>query len=288
MKIYILPIIKKFQPKSQAYKYPKHNKDFGVEQDFYQYLLNNKDLLTQNYKKADWHFLPAYWTRWHVNHDYAKQGLNELQNEINRIILNDRKTFTICQYDNGPVVNLGNSRIFLSSRMTDFGIDIPLLSSFHKKPFFKIKKKYLASFVGKLSTHSIRKKIASLLQNRKDIYIFDGNKGSRFFVKKMLQSYISLCPRGYGGDSFRFYESMQLGIVPFLIGKRDTRPFKKFINWSKISFFTNNVRKLTNVLDSVNKKDLTLMGKMCQKTYQEKLVYQKWCSLVVKELTRIL
>src|SRR5688572_20480413 len=114
MKIYLLPVDKKFQPEKQANIYPPHNDDFGVEQDFYQYLFNNRDLLTHNKDEADWHYLGIYWTRWHVNHTYGKEGLGELQNQVNSVILDDRKTFTICQYDDGPMANLGNSRIFLS------------------------------------------------------------------------------------------------------------------------------------------------------------------------------
>lgn len=304
MKIYILPIDKKFQPDAQAYKYPQHNDDFGVEQDFLEYLLENKYLLTNDYKEADWHYLPVFWTRWHVNHNYAKNGVNELQNAVNEVMLDDQKTFTICQYDDGPMVNLNGAKIFLSSRMTGSGLDIPLLSSLHKKNFSEIKKKYLASFIGNLESHIIRGKMAKALKNRKDIFVFDSHKKrnflwqkllqayillffgdrSKFFVKKTLQSYVSLCPRGYGGSSFRFFEAMQLGIVPFLIGDIDTRPFKDLINWDEISFYTNNTDKIIDIITSAKNDNLVQMGKKAQKIYQKKLNYKKWCSFVIKEL----
>lgn len=307
MKIYILPINKKFQTEAQAYKYPQHNDDFGVEQDFLEYLFKNKDLLTDNCKEADWHYLPVFWTRWHVNHKYGKEGIDELQRGVDKVILDDCKTFTICQYDDGPIVNLGKAVTFLSSRMGKTGIDIPLLSSPHKENFSKLDKKYLASFVGSLEAHYIRKEMDGALKNRKGIYIFDSHKRrsnlsqkllqayivlcfrdrSRFFVKKALQSYVSLCPRGYGGDSFRFYEAMQLGVVPFLIGDIDTRPFKKFINWDEVSFYTANANEIINIISSVRKEDLILMGKKAKAIYEEKLAYQKWCPLVLKELENV-
>lgn len=284
MKIYILPVHPKLQPKSQKFKYPKHNADFGVEQDFYEYIKKQKDIIVETPNDADWHYLPVYWTRWHLNHDYGKSGLNELQYEVDKSIIQDIKTFTICQYGDGPVANLGKATLFVSSRKNNNGIDIPLLSSPHKKPFFNPSKKYIVSFIGRVSTHPIRQEMIESLKKQNDIYICDGNKGSKFFVKKMLESYISLCPRGYGGSSFRFFESMQLGVVPFLIGDIDTRPFKKFIDWNEISFFSNSTSCLTQMINSLNKEDLLKMGKKAQIFYKEQLTYQKWCHYVIKEL----
>ncbi|PKP56210.1 MAG: hypothetical protein CVT89_06595 [Candidatus Altiarchaeales archaeon HGW-Altiarchaeales-2] len=175
MKIYILPVDEQFRPKKSPFNYPPHTEDYFVEQDFYNYLLKNTEMITQNPAEADWHFLPIYWTRWHVIHDYAKTGLEELQQGVDKFILDDSKTFTICQYDDGPVVNLDKTTVFLSSRKTKEGIDIPLLCSPHKKPFFsfffKPSKKYFASFIGRLSTHPIRQEMAEQLKNRDDIYI---------------------------------------------------------------------------------------------------------------------
>lgn len=303
MKIYILPVDKKFQPEKQANIYPPHNDDFGVEQDFYKYLLNNKDLLTDNKDEADWHYLPVYWTRWHVNHGYGKEGLGELQKETDKILINSKKTFTICQYDDGPMVDLKGATIFLSSRKVTEGIDIPLLSNVHKSSE-GLNKKYLTSFIGNIGSHSIRPKMADALKNIEGVYIFDSHKkrnflsqklmqiyfsflfGNRtkFFIQKTLQSYVSLCPRGYGGSSFRFFEAMQLGVVPFLVGDIDTRPFKSFIDWDKISFYTNDPKNIVDIIHSVDENKLIEMGKEAKKVYEEKLAYQKWCPLVFEEL----
>lgn len=92
---------------------------------------------------------------------------------------------------------------------------------------------------------------------------------------------------GYGGSSFRFFEAMQLGIVPFLIGDIDTRPFKKFINWGKVSFYSNSVSDFTNVLNSSTKSDLLSMGKRAEMVWKEQLTYQKWCQYVIKELEEL-
>ena len=285
MKIYILPIEKKFQQKSKITRYPKHNHDFGVEQDFLKFILKNKHLITSSPKEADWHYLPIFWTRWLVNHKYGEIGMDELQNEVNKKILNSNKTFMICQYADGPLVDVGDAKQFLSSRKTEKCFDMPLLSKNHRKPlFFKPQKKYLASFIGRFDTHEIRKKLDNLLNKRQDIYIYNGNKGEKFFVKKILESYISLCPRGFGGGSFRFYESMQLGVVPFLIGDIDTRPFKKFIDWNKISLYATSADETVKALNNYNKPDLLKMGEDSKKFYKNNLSYQNWCQYIIKTL----
>ena len=287
MNIYIIPIEEKFRPKKQRFKYPAHNKDYGVEQDFYKYLLKNKHLIVSDPKNADWHYLPIFWTRWHLNHNYGKEGLNELQEEISKKILDENKTFLICQYDDGPVVNTGKAIQFLASRKSDIGIDIPLLSSKLKKPLFPINKKYLASFIGRIITNKIREEMGEEISKRNDIFMFDGNMGSRFFIKNTMRSYISLAPRGYGGSSFRLFESMQLGVVPLLIGDLDTRPFKKFIDWGKISLYQNNTKNLNSLLDNLRKENLLEMGTESKEIYKNELGYQKWCKYVLKELENL-
>lgn len=284
MKIYILPIPKKLQPKKQIQIYPHHNKDFGVEQDFYKYLINNQHLVTNDHKIADWHYLPIYWTRWHVNHNFAKTGIEELQTSLNISILNPDKTFTICQYDDGPLVELSSTIIFLASRKTSSGIDIPLLCSPHRFPIFKKSKKYLASFIGRSTTYPLRQQMLNEINGRNDVYLFNGDNGTKFFVRKTLQSQIALCPRGYGGSSFRFFEAMQLGVVPFLIGDNDTRPFKNFINWDHISIYLTSVEGLNKSLDSLKTIDTMLMGEKATKIWKEELTYQHWCKYIIKEL----
>jgi hypothetical protein len=176
--------------------------------------------------------------------------------------------------------------LFLGSRKTKKHFDVPLICSPHRKTLIKPRKNYLASFVGSLKTHPLRQKMANLLRDKKDIYIYNGVRSSRFFVKKMLGSYIALCPRGIGGSSFRFYEAMQLGVVPFLIGEIDTRPFKKFINWSEVSFYSKTISDFLKKIEELrnNLAEPLSMGKKAAEFWKEKLNYQKWCHFLIKEL----
>ncbi len=283
MKIYVLKVDKKFRPTSQPFLYPVHNKDYGVEQDFYNYLIKRNEIVVDTPDKANWHYLPIYWTRWHLNHEYGKAGLAELQREVDRIVIDGKRTFTVCQYDDGPIVKLSKARIFLSSRKNKQGEDIPLLSSSHKLPLIKPRKKYLASFVGRIATHSIRSEMQRNLAKTEGVYIVDGDLGESAYVKVLLQSYVALCPRGYGGSSFRFYEAMQLGIVPFLIGDVDTRPFKKEIDWDRFSFYGSSPKNVMNSIKKRSTQQLIDMGKEARKVWG-RIGYGKWCKYLLEEL----
>jgi hypothetical protein len=149
-------------------------------------------------------------------------------------------------------------------------------------PFLRPKKKYRASFVGKLSTCPLRTRMNAILRERKDVFLYDGFKGSRFFVKKIQSSYIALSPRGYGGSSYRFYEAMQLGVVPLMISDIDTRPFKKFIPWENISFFCDDIFEINTMIDRFDTKRLHDMGNEAKKYYYNELEFQKWCKYIIK------
>lgn len=285
MKIYLLPVPLDLQPNKQGFLYPKHNSDYGVEQDFYQFIQNHPECLTSNSGDADWHYLPVYWTRWHLRHDYGRTGLDELQGLANSTILDDSKTFTICQYDDGPIVDIGKSLQFLASRKTDEGIDIPLLCDQHQKRIVLFKT-YLASFAGRINTHPVRAEMQQALNSVGDIYIDDRDLDTADYVKLLSKSYIALSPRGYGGSSFRFYEAMQLEAVPALIGDIDTRPFKDFIDWDQISIYASKPDDLIGKIKIHTKGQLKRMGRKARDVYINELTYQKWPKLVLAELEK--
>jgi hypothetical protein len=294
VKIFLLDIPPLFQPKEQALQYPAHNKDYGVEQDFLIWLKKQKHLLTNNAQEADWHYLPVYWTRWHINHNFAanREGLDQLQQGVDSVIKDDAKTFTITQFDGGSLLNLGKSVEFTAARTTNDGIDIPILCSKHKKPPVAIKKEYIASFNGSFSTHPMRVEMQKKYAHDPAILV-EGNLPTRFYQRwfwaksfnvNTLASYIALCPRGTSCNSFRFFEAMQLGVAPCLIGDLDVRPFKNFIPWDDISYYAPSVEELDKLMHTLDKKEALKKGKKAYQYWKNELYYQQWCKYVLKEL----
>lgn len=296
MKIFILPVDRRFQPDHQNYIWPPQNKlpgmDFGVEQDFLNWISKQDKLLVKDISKADWLYLPVFFNRYYINTPDADGhwggGVDELNAEIARNLNLGKRIFTISEADEFILhkqIEWGDLIMFTASRRGDKGIDIPLLSAPHKMPAHLPKKKWIASFMGNLATDGIRIDMKNLLKNRDDCYIEHATNPIDQFVNLMLESHVALCPRGQGAQSFRMYEAMSLGTIPLYISDIDCRPFKKWINWDNCSFYLRDLRNLNSLLDEICfGYDLDKMSTETKKTYNEQLNYGKWCKYVIKEL----
>lgn len=298
MKIYILKVDSKLQPSSQPFPYPSHNHDYGVEQDFHIWLRKQSELLTDDIEKADWLYLPVYWTRWYLNHNFGIDGagMEDLKSLTQKAIGKHTNIFTICQYDGGPNVFSDQITSFLAARTdNNQGIDIPILCKRHYLSPFPVKKKYLASFNGAYSTHPIREEMKTKLPSIKGVYL-GGYLPTRFYLRWLQfksynriirESYISLSPRGTSMNSFRFYEAMQMGVPPCLIGDVDSRPFSKFIPWDEFSYYAKDIDTLIDIIKNLDINDALEKGKKAKEYFEHNIYYQKWCKYVIMELTEI-
>jgi hypothetical protein len=281
MKVYILPVNKKFQPSPHKISFPPHSKGYMMETDFYDWI-TKQDFLTNDPNEADWHYLPIFWNFWKLDHNFAKAGEDELEAEVERVVVDSGKTFTITQYDGG--VNYNGVVDFAASKLGRHGIPIPILTLPHKLPDKLPEKKWLTSFVGKLYTHSSRQEMAERLKPWRNVNIVESKKGEELFVNSILESYCTLCPRGSAMGSFRFYESMQLGVVPLMLSDADVRPFPNYINWKECSLFTYKPKNLPYMLKRLSPERALEMGRNAKKVWEEQLANQNWCKYVLMTL----
>jgi hypothetical protein len=102
-----------------------------------------------------------------------------------------------------------------------------------------------------------------------------------------MASYVALCPRGTSCSSFRFFEALQFGVAPCLIGDQDVRPFKKFIPWDEISYYARDVDELDALLKNLDKAEALKKGKKARGYWKNELYYQDWCKYVLMELENV-
>lgn len=288
MKIYVLPVDRILKPES-GFIAPAHNSDYNVEIDFENWLRQHPELLTDNPREADWQLFQPWWNRYYCNHWGSDESTERLQGEILRLVSRNVPTFTICEYDviSMQFLDMCNIHVFSASRHSDNGcIDIPLLCSLHYEVPKPPSRRWRASFMGKFETSDYRENMRAVLTGREDVALLPSHD-TRDYVELMVRSEIALAPRGYGGQSFRFYEAMQFECVPFLIGDIDTRPFKRWIDWTEFSLFTGDCNEIGRMIDRHSTGELRRMGRKAKAVFEQELYYGKWCKYAIEQLQEL-
>ena len=150
----------------------------------------------------------------------------------------------VCQHILVNKLNFYDNIVFTPHAIfSDNRICIPHYNSFFDRDdaIDYNKRKYKTSFIGSSSTHTIRKELFEL-NNNKDIIVRDtGNwfyektsndrgKYSNKFKEYLLNSKLSLCPQGTGPSTIRLYESMAVGSIPIVFNDvKVPTGFEKYI-----------------------------------------------------------
>lgn len=284
MKIYILPVEERFYQKPKINPFSHHSPDYNCELDFHSFMKDYPDRVFDP-NEADWHYLPFYWSYWQLNNDYGRAHREELKSYLDSLVIDRQKTFTVSEADHLPNSEF-NFKVFSANTPNPDWITIPELTLPHYIPETKPAKKYLASFVGSFKTHPIRRTMNDLIGNNPEVYIerSEHPTAENLFVGKILESYASLCPRGSAMASYRFYESMQLGVCPIMISEVDMRPFRDRIDWDAISYWVQFVGDLPKVIESLNKNDLIVKGHLAQAMWKELFMDYGWCKTALNYL----
>lgn len=233
----------KFRPLPQYPTYPPYHKGEYLEDYFYKKFQEENPKVSRNYIGISWTTLYC---------DNKRNGLQDYLNTLPR----DGKYFTVSQHDDAPIENLPTDTLCFSAggniRNTNT-IPIPLVCSrLNQNIDIPEEKPLLASFVGS-GTHPIRIKMFESCKNDGDIFMqikgwnpkVDENDFNTF-LKATVNSKFCLCPRGYGLNSFRLYEAMQLGSIPVIITNIPYLPWKDELDWSEFS-----VLVLPDQIDSI-------------------------------------
>lgn len=217
----IYPVPRQFQV-PQQHKYPPDNKT-----EFEWWLKENTrpgELLGKERT-----YLPITWTAYWCNNGYGKKERNK--NALQLFIDNlprDRKYWSVCQYDDGPMVDFKDLDIKIFG-MSGGRIDypIPLLCCPHKWEFPHVKKDIFCSFVGS-DTHPIRRELIKEFEGKPDCYVTFKKLKLQDYCQILARSVFALCPRGYGKSSFRIVEALQYKAIPVYCTDQFIIPYNEF------------------------------------------------------------
>jgi hypothetical protein len=226
----------------QAHSYPEDNKH-----EFERWFYDNTDPAEITGRT----YLPIFWTAYWCNNGYGvkEKSRNNVQRFIDSLP-RDKKYFTICQYDDGPMVDFKDLDIVVYG-MSGGRIDypIPLLCQPHGYKF-NCKRDIFASFIGG-DTHPIRRELVKQFAGKKDCMVMIKKLPLKEYCNILARSVFALCPRGYGKSSFRIAEAIYYGAIPVYVSDEFVLPYDQPFGYGLTLEPTDDIYKiLTSMPDS--------------------------------------
>ena len=230
------------QVKANCPTYPPYHKGDYMEEYFYKFYLKHKD----EFDETGYTFIPIGWTDIYI---MESKG-TERKRELIQPYLDDLPTanyFTVSQHDDAVSEKLPKGTISFEAGGNQDGIPLPLICSKLPVENTKKEKDILCSFVG--SGTGFRWELAKAYMHDKDFSINIKEWSDvvlenqlKFFIEITTRSKFSLCPRGYGAQSFRFYEVLQLNSIPVIVYDKKWLPFEDVIDYESFCVLVPVVR----------------------------------------------
>jgi FkbM family methyltransferase len=223
----------------------------------FKYPLDNRQVFEEWYagqKHPDTEriYLPIYWTSYLIRANYGKNApaMQRLQRFIDGLP-RDKKYYTICQFDDGPMVDFKDLDIIVMG-MAGGRVDypLPLISTPHAPARVGGQRGIYASYIGS-ATHPVRAEVLKF-KGRPNWFISDKVHNLTNFCSILNQSTFSLCPRGYGPSSFRIMESLQFGAIPVYISDVFILPHCQNFTEYGVLVDARDVARLPEILAGVN------------------------------------
>ena len=267
MPLQILELGKQFRP-GTSHVYPPFKNGLYMEEYVYNYLSTRKETIHTTHV-----YLPVFWTNLqnHPAFSSMKEKYQILLDNALKSMPADTRYFTIVQHDDGTQLVLPKDTILFGACTGT--IPIPLIYEDITHTLLKSpsqEKILLASFVGTSTTHPIRKEMISYLPTTNDIVCYGRDKwestvpdnDATTFINLTSRSKFCLAPRGYGRSSFRFFEAMQLGIIPVYIWDDiEWLPYKDQLDYTtfSLSIHRSDLPRIEHILRSVSEETYQTM-----------------------------
>jgi hypothetical protein len=252
--------------------YPPYHKGDYLEEYFYKFYIKNK----LEFDKTGYTLIPIFWTNVYI----TNKNRELLQPYIN-CLPTDKKYFTVSQHDDAVQESLPSNTLSFEAGGNKNGIPLPLICSpLEKSLIKKTDKDIFCSFVGSISHNATcRVKLYEQYSNNTNFYFSTARLWTphvpddkfKEFIDITQRSEFALCPRGYGKQSFRIYEVMQLNSIPVIIYNDKWFPFSDTIDWDTftVCIHENNIHQMYDILKSYSNEQKVELLKNGARIYKE-------------------
>lgn len=230
-------------------------------------------------------YIDVLWTNLYCNHQFMNKPYKSeaLQKYIDAVVLQARAKhtkpmfFTVVQFDDGVKETLPPETIIYSSG----GVGtVPLPLIYEDKRFTLTKaaaasaqaeKTILCSFVGRL-THPVRHKLLAQFAKTPGFELKVAEDPD-LFIRTTRASKFALCPRGYGRNSFRWVEVLQLRTVPvYIYDDIDWTPMADYLTISEFAIVLHSDKMdqlpaMLNAIDLARYQNMLRVGRLALDHY---------------------
>jgi len=105
------------------------------------------------------------------------------------------------------------------------------------------------------------------------------------FIKNIQETNFTLCSRGAGNWSARFYQVLYLGRIPIVVNSDSVLPFEDRINWRDTIVYCDSENDIANTIRQFwREKDIVQAQIHSKNIYDTYLAPEKWCKIITDEI----
>ena len=212
--------------------------------------------------------LLEYWGEYNkiveIIHHYSKKY------PLNKIVFFWNHDSDFSKY-NDKISSLRNVFIlnYNTSQESKNDIIVPFWTFSDNDEVLDIDKIYFCNFIGSIN-NDLRSSLYQTLTDKSN-YFLSEKLDYNSFIDVVSRSQYTLCPRGLGLSSYRFFECMFLSSVPVLIADKVSLPYKNIIDYDEITIRIPESK--VNDYEYINGKILDTDYKKIKKNMIESIKY---------------
>jgi hypothetical protein len=108
------------------------------------------------------------------------------------------------------------------------------------------------------------------------------------FVKNIQENHFTVCSRGAGNWSARFYQVLSLGRIPIVVNTDMVMPLEDKIAWSNWIVLCQSEQEIPTAIQRFwNEKDIVQAQEKCKQIYEEYLSPKQWCAILAEDLLQL-
>lgn len=281
---------KRLRPQPNYPPYPPYHRGEYIEEYFYNFYKKNKAAFDTTNRTL----VPVFWTNLYI-HSFPNFIIQEYINA-----LPEGRYFTVCQFDDGIHEQLPTDTINFVAGGNKPGIPIPLICSpIPEKYKTQVEKDLFCSFVGTcLNTdkYSCRLKLYEEYNKDKEFYFTPQRSWDRIVTEDQLKEFcnitqrsrFTLCPRGYGLQSFRLYEAMQLNSIPVFVYNEPFFPFSSLegCDWDSfcVRVHEKDISYLKERLLAISEEEQQKLLNSGREIYKQYFTMEAMCQRILQTL----